>query len=333
MSNGIETYDCSKTWSTAMDIKGVNGREKGLLELVKTFFDCIYCFSTFNMRNRSPYGGKIFPLVVMLVLCGLSLPAYCREISGDIRFPNQWTAFGPFFRQDKRLSGGQLKTIPAKITVNGKTFNPNVLDVTNNKINLRPLIGRPEKGRFAYIFIPLETATKQNATLGFGSDRHMQVRLDGKEILNTASAKYRERARRWPPHFSHFTVTVPLSQGKHVLATRFESSNMDSLFAAAGPNEIRRFMARERNNSRRVPSLYRELLSDKKQPLSGESGWSFYFPTLPGRGKRPRGGGDLRIFALQYGQRYMLDDLLGEFADHRLHPHIKSLSEYQKFSV
>jgi len=160
-----------------------------------------------------------------------------QEIVGDLAMPAKWTAFVPGDREMPALAPEALLTIPKELTVEGEKMKAHAIIPEGNQADFAPMFGGwTQGGRTVYVFIPLESPARQEATLGLGADWYMDVYLNGQKVLNT----YGKGNGTWPANIDNHVVRVTLNRGLNVLAIRFGSGRGSSILAVGGPRELRK---------------------------------------------------------------------------------------------
>jgi hypothetical protein len=142
-------------------------------------------------------------------------------IVGNADFPEKWTVFGPIDGADARVADEALRTVPAELTIAGKTFAARQMASTRNQLDLRPLYGEPpyEGPRSCFVFVSIRSDTARQATFGMGADWFFRVWLNGELILDLMA----DGNGVSPPAINDHCVTARLRSGENILAVHLVS--------------------------------------------------------------------------------------------------------------
>ena len=160
------------------------------------------------------------------------------DIRGKLRFPPVWTVFAPlpktFTLPDKDI----LQTIPDAIALQSGIVPAAKVIATRSQFDFQKYFGPPpyDATQAAYVFVPLESGTDQEVTLGMGADWYLQVWLNGRPLFDTLQ----DGNKYSPPSINDYRVTVKLRRGRNVLAVRFMNGKGGAVLALGGPEELRR---------------------------------------------------------------------------------------------
>ncbi|MDD5708149.1 MAG: hypothetical protein PHR35_19700, partial [Kiritimatiellae bacterium] len=162
-------------------------------------------------------------LAAVTVTATAEIPIAPGSSNSILKWPDRWTVFAPFDSADPAPAAEALAHVPKQMTVGDHVITQRVVTVKDpfGRVDLsRSLGGSPTDipgGRVAYVFLEIETAAEQTATLGMGADWFLQAWLDGKLIKDTI----KDGNGSWPPTALDHQVAVKLAPGRHVLAVRF----------------------------------------------------------------------------------------------------------------
>ena len=172
----------------------------------------------------------------------------------DVRWPTEWQVFGPLPKRSKLLPGSALKTIPAKLTLDGNDHLPRRLATVDDTLDFTCLYGgyghkplapgarptvfpRPGTRRddkmplkLAYAMAEIDCPSPGRLTIGAAADGRMAWYLDGNCIYDPNSnegvwACYGLRGRLF---------TTDVSAGRHVLAAAVRAGWRGWDLASAG---------------------------------------------------------------------------------------------------
>ena len=271
------------------------------------------------------------PGLLLVVTLAIALLAGPVLAAGEAEMAERWTVFGPVAKDAPPLSADQLREVPDALRVGEETLKPQgVKPGADGRQELTPVLGSTAVGRTAFVFIPLEVTRSGKITLGFGADWWIKAYLDGRPILDTYETGNRREGRAMsPPSRRDFTVSVDLEEGEHLVVIRFSRGRASAMLAAGVLDEARRAAQRPTHWEIDDP-LFEELLSERPQPIPGESAvvWPYALEHVD---LGHKGVGNLRKFALQYGMRYTVDDVLERYAEHRMHPSLNASRLRRRF--
>lgn len=159
-------------------------------------------------------------------------------IIGDVEFPKEWTIFGPYEGARLPISEEQLTSIPGELTIDGKTIAAQRFAHTRNQLEFKAIHGEPpyKTAKSAFIFVPLESESEQDVTIGVGADWFYEIWLNGETILDLMD----EGNGSGRPAINNHLVTARLKPGTNVLVVRLVNGKGGPLLALGGPNELRK---------------------------------------------------------------------------------------------
>lgn len=161
-----------------------------------------------------------------------------NSIRGKLRFPPAWTVFAPIPKDDPLPGRDILQALPSAINSRGKTIRAETVTSTRHQFDFQKYFGPPpyEATQAAYVFIPLDSDTEQEVTLGMGADWYLQAWLNGAPVFDTL----KDGNKYSPPSIHDHRVTVKLSRGQNILAVRFLNGRGGAVLALGGPEELRK---------------------------------------------------------------------------------------------
>ncbi len=162
------------------------------------------------------------------------------KVKGNVSFPAEWIVFAPLFFEggnDPELPEEQLADIPESITIDGDSIAPDRVKPTRNQYNFSPFFGEPpyDEAKMAYVFLPIESDSKQEVTIGMGADWYLQAWVNGTRILNTMP----DGNKTSRVGINNYLINAPLRKGRNVLALRFVNGANGAYLAVGGPDELR----------------------------------------------------------------------------------------------
>jgi alpha-galactosidase len=139
----------------------------------------------------------------------------------ELSFGTKWAVFGPVERGAQEPDLTAIAGCPAKLTVGKRKLSPHVVDVSDERLDLRALHGAPQQGRTAYVFIPVKAPKSGEYRIGIGADWWFSAWVDGKAVGDTlAKGNGVEQPRKDDHEF-----VVRLDAGKHTLAVKLISGS------------------------------------------------------------------------------------------------------------
>ncbi len=175
-----------------------------------------------------------------------------HDITGDVRFPSEWTFFGPLLHDSFRFppedwpvpSRDALRHIQDSLSWGGQAFAARQVAARRSQCDFRPFLAEQPAGdrrmQAVFAFVPLTgRRTGEQATLGLSGDTWIKAWLNGDPVLQTAPGP-----RRWPPSIHDQRVTVALQEGQNVLAVLLVCGHRSvttgsAVLAMGGPHELR----------------------------------------------------------------------------------------------
>jgi len=202
----------------------------------------------------------------------------------DVEWPKTWQVVGPFPKGKPPLSHQTLKTVPQRVTVNGKECvaselkaSSDILDFTaifegyglkprrpGEKQSAHPRRGKQfsyhDVGRICYAFAKINCPKAGKLLIGAGVDWGMQWYLDGEPVFsalrNDSSSSRRGFYNRTPcsPKDEFFDVDV--TAGEHVLAVMVTAGSRGwALASASMAGKARELMPVATGTNPNVPNL------------------------------------------------------------------------------
>ena len=174
--------------------------------------------------------GEGDTILLSRLVVSQAAPPPLPPLSGDVKLSDKWQVFAPLDKRSPPPTAEQLRSVPAKIMVDGKELAPTEVNAGNGTIDLARLLGGEGEGKTAWVYIPFTTAAAGKTTLGFGADWWLQAWVDGKPVCDTME-KGNDRS---PPSAADHITTIELSAGGHLAVVRFVSGSASSVLAAGG---------------------------------------------------------------------------------------------------
>ena len=185
------------------------------------------------LHLRQDGDGDAAALRLDRVLLVRTLPP---KIVGTLALPSEWTVFAPFAQDDPVPPSKELSTIPVKLVIGEASAEARPVAADDGELDFAGALGGTIIGRTAYAFLEFACPAEGEYTFGFGADWWFQAWIDGQPLIDTMP----DGNRNWPPTCSDHLAAVRLTRGRHVLMVRFVSGSGSSMFAAAGPDDLRK---------------------------------------------------------------------------------------------
>jgi len=210
-----------------------------------------------------------------------------NKIQGHISLPDTWTVFGPLTGGAPAPSAEVLRTIPVELREGDGIILAQEVVPTRGQFDFRSIVGDPphDPPLAVLIFVPLESPTDQEVTIGIGADWFGEMWLDGKMVFDTLD----EGNLKSPPSIDDHSVDLHLTAGSHVLAIRVTCGRALTVLALGGPDDLRGGDFVSIIPPRKVrdgAELLRDYPADPEAPLR----WippAGFDPRIPGLGFEP----------------------------------------------
>ncbi len=193
------------------------------------------------------------------VIRGTPPPVVSDYLQAD--WPGVWQVIGPFPKGQAPLSPEDLRTMPERVTVNGREYVPTPLKAVDHMVDftnlyggygLKPLARGKEPsasprrgskpnlaaaGQIAYAFATIRCPKAGKLLIGAGADWWMQWYLDGEPVFDTL------KGGNEPPRHNYFSpqacsatdylFEVDVTPGDHVLTVMVKSGSAGWSLASA----------------------------------------------------------------------------------------------------
>ena len=168
------------------------------------------------------------------------------QVQGRLSLPAQWTVFGLLDRGRAAPDEAVLRTVPDQLQLGRRTLKATRAEAPGGRFDFAAVFGGAGRDRTGYAFVEFDVAEAGDYTFGFGADWWFQAWIDGElfcETIDTGNV-------RWPPSITDHMKTVPLTEGRHVLAVRLISGTASSVLAMGGPDDLRKALAADAAKAR-----------------------------------------------------------------------------------
>lgn len=181
----------------------------------------------------------IFALsALFLTLCSFAAPK--PAVKGSVILPGKWTMFILPEKKSKFIpSQADLKKIPATLVYGKQKLKSQTVESKDCTIDLGKIFGKDKIDKGALLYLEIDSAKSEFATLGFGADWWFTAWFNGKKIADTGL----EGNKAWPPAITNYPVEVPLKKGKNLLVVKFVSGSGTSILKVGGPVDLRKVPA------------------------------------------------------------------------------------------
>ncbi|NQT15886.1 MAG: PQQ-binding-like beta-propeller repeat protein, partial [Planctomycetes bacterium] len=202
----------------------------------------------------------------------------------DVEWPIAWQVVGPFAKGKPPLSGEAFRTVPERVTVEGKEYVASKLEATGDTIDFTALFGgydlkplapgqkpavHPRRGkqfsfhdvgRIAYAAATIDCPKAGTLLVGAGADWGMQWFLDGEPVFNAlrsdSSSARRGFFSRAPCAPTDRLFDLKVTAGKHVLAVMVTAGSRGwALSSASMGGRVKEVMPISTGENPNVPNL------------------------------------------------------------------------------
>ena len=153
------------------------------------------------------------------------------DIAGSAAFPREWQLFAPI------PADMQVNTAAIPDSLNGVAGKRSLVSGSRNTLDFSGFFEKRQLRNTGWAFAEMQSAAAEKHTFGLGADYFFAFYVNGEKVFDTLE---KGNAAGNPPHFNNYIVTVPLKQGKNILAVKFQSgSGKKAHLCIGGANDLR----------------------------------------------------------------------------------------------